>query len=235
MQHSCDGFFLILYIQMLLEFFLTCNKIGAFTLGGGYAMIPIMEREFVDKHQWMDRQEFMDIMVVAQTTPGIFAIDMASHIGYKLRGVWGGIVGALGIALPSIIAIMLIAMFFQNFKDNEYVAKFFRGVRPAVVALIAAPCFKMAKTANITWRTAWIPVACAALIWLLGVSPIYIIIAAGLAGYLYGMLNSKLENDFLKTVHYIHEDWHVQLRWRLRHAVAHTQRDGGEECVAHQL
>lgn len=186
-------FFLILYIQMLLEFFLTCNKIGAFTLGGGYAMIPIMEREFVDKHQWMDRQEFMDIMVVAQTTPGIFAIDMASHIGYKLRGVWGGIVGALGIALPSIIAIMVIAMFFQNFKDNEYVAKFFRGVRPAVVALIAAPCFKMAKTANITWRTAWIPVACAALIWLLGVSPIYIIITAGLAGYLYGMLNSKLE------------------------------------------
>lgn len=193
MQHSCDGFFLILYIQMLLEFFLTCNKIGAFTLGGGYAMIPIMEREFVDKHQWMDRQEFMDIMVVAQTTPGIFAIDMASHIGYKLRGVWGGIVGALGIALPSIIAIMVIAMFFQNFKDNEYVAKFFRGVRPAVGALIAAPCFKMAKTANITWRTAWIPVACAALIWLLGVSPIYIIIAAGLAGYFYGMLNSKLE------------------------------------------
>lgn len=186
-------FFLILYIQMLLEFFLTCNKIGAFTLGGGYAMIPIMEREFVDKHQWMDRQEFMDIMVVAQTTPGIFAIDMASHIGYKLRGVWGGIVGALGIALPSIIAIMVIAMFFQNFKDNEYVAKFFRGVRPAVVALIAAPCFKMAKTANITWRTAWIPVACAAMIWLLGVSPIYIIIAAGLAGYFYGMLNSKLE------------------------------------------
>lgn len=190
MQHSCNGFFLILYIQMLLEFFLTCNKIGAFTLGGGYAMIPIMEREFVDKHQWMDRQEFMDIMVVAQTTPGIFAIDMASHIGYKLRGVWGGIVGALGIALPSIIAIMVIAMFFQNFKDNEYIAKFFRGVRPAVVALIAAPCFKMAKTANITWRTAWIPVVCAALIWLLGVSPIYIIIAAGLAGYLYGkMLN----------------------------------------------
>lgn len=185
-------FFNFIYPDVI-RVFLTCNKIGAFTLGGGYAMIPIMEREFVDKHQWMDRQEFMDIMVVAQTTPGIFAIDMASHIGYKLRGVWGGIVGALGIALPSIIAIMVIAMFFQNFKDNEYVAKFFRGVRPAVVALIAAPCFKMAKTANITWRTAWIPVACAALIWLLGVSPIYIIIAAGLAGYLYGMLNSKLE------------------------------------------
>ena len=106
---------------MLLKFFLTCNKIGAFTLGGGYAMIPIMEREFVDKNRWMDKQEFMDIMVVAQTTPGIFAIDMASHIGYKMKGVWGGIVGAVGIALPSIIAILIIAMFFQQFKDNYWV------------------------------------------------------------------------------------------------------------------
>ena len=68
---------------MLFSFFVTCNKIGAFTLGGGYAMIPIMEREFVDRHKWMDKQEFMDIMVVAQATPGIFAIDMASHIGYS--------------------------------------------------------------------------------------------------------------------------------------------------------
>ena len=134
---------------MLLKFFLTCNKIGAFTLGGGYAMIPIMEQEFVDKNHWMERQEFMDIMVVAQTTPGIFSIDMASHIGYKMKGVWGGIVGAIGIAIPSIIMILLIAMFFHTFKDNIYVAKFFRGARPAVVALIAAPCFKMAKTANI--------------------------------------------------------------------------------------
>ena len=110
---------------MLVKFFLTCNKIGAFTLGGGYAMIPIMEREFVDKNRWMNKEEFMDIMVVAQATPGIFAIDMASHIGYKLKGVWGGIVGAIGIALPSIIAILIIAMFFQQFKDNYWVAKFF--------------------------------------------------------------------------------------------------------------
>ena len=171
---------------MLLKFFMTCNKIGAFTLGGGYAMIPIMEREFVDKNQWMDRQEFMDIMVVAQTTPGIFAVDMASHIGYKLRGVLGGIVGAVGIALPSIIAIMIIAMFFHNIKDNPWVEKFFRGVRPAVVALIAAPCFKMAKTAGITWRTVSIPIVCCLLIALANVSPIYLIIIAGVAGWLFG-------------------------------------------------
>lgn len=172
--------------KMLLKFFLTCNKIGAFTLGGGYAMIPIMEREFVDKNRWMDKQEFMDIMVVAQTTPGIFAIDMASHIGYKMKGVWGGIVGAVGIALPSIIAILIIAMFFQQFKDNYWVGKFFAGVRPAVVALIAAPCFKMAKTANINRYNIWIPFVCCALIAAFGISPIYIIIAAGVLGWLYG-------------------------------------------------
>ena len=161
---------------MLLKYFLTCNKIGAFTLGGGYAMIPIMEQEFVDKNHWMDRQEFIDIMVVAQTTPGIFSIDMASHIGYKLRGVWGGIVGALGIALPSIIAILLIAMFFHTFR---------------VVALIAAPCFKMAQNANINRYNFWIPVVCCALIALLGVSPIYIIIIAGTGGWLYGKYFKK--------------------------------------------
>ena len=176
---------------MLLKFFLTCNKIGAFTLGGGYAMIPIMERDFVDKNHWMEKQEFMDIMVVAQTTPGIFAIDMASHIGYKLKGVWGGIVGAVGIALPSIIAILIIAMFFQQFKDNNWVAKFFTDVSPAVVALIAAPCFKVAKTANINRYNIWIPIVCCGLIALLGVSPIYIIIAAGVLGWLYGKYVKK--------------------------------------------
>ena len=116
---------------------------------------------------------------------------MASHIGYKLKGVWGGIVGAVGIALPSIIAILIIAMFFQQFKDNYWVAKFFTGVRPAVVALIAAPCFKMAKTANINRYNIWIPIVCCGLIALLGVSPIYIIIAAGVLGWLYGKYVKK--------------------------------------------
>ena len=103
-----------------------------------------------------------------------------------MKGVWGGIVGAVGIALPSIIAILIIAMFFQQFKDNYWVGKFFAGVRPAVVALIAAPCFKMAKTANINRYNIWIPFVCCALIAAFGISPIYIIIAAGVLGWLYG-------------------------------------------------
>lgn len=180
---------------MLLKFFLICNKIGTFTLGGGYAMIPIMEREFVDKNHWMTKQEFMDIMVVAQTTPGIFSIDMASHIGYKMRGVWGGIVGSIGIALPSIIIIMLIAMFFRAFEHNPWVEKFFCGVRPSVVALIAAPVFRMAKTAHIGWTNAWIPVIAALLIWLLDVNPTYIILVAGILGWAYGRYFKKNNTD----------------------------------------
>lgn len=171
---------------MLLKFFLTCARIGAFTLGGGYAMIPLMEREFVDRNAWLDKQEFVDILLVAQTTPGIFSIDMASHIGYKLRGVWGGIVGALGIAVPSIVAIAVIAMFFRTFGDNVWVEKFFSGVRPSVVALIAAPCFRLAKSAGLNRYNFWIPIASALLIWLFGVSPVLIIIAAGTGGLLWG-------------------------------------------------
>lgn len=180
---------------MLLKFFLTCNKIGALTLGGGYAMIQVMEREFVDKNHWLDKQEFMDILIVAQATPGIFSIDMASHIGYKARGVWGGIVGALGIALPSIIAITLIAMFFHSFKDNVYVMKFFATVRPAVVALIAVPCFNMAKTAKINRHTLWIPILTCLLISFCGVSPILIIVAAGIGGYLWGRMKQNTNEE----------------------------------------
>lgn len=177
--------------KMLIKFFMSCCKIGAFTLGGGYAMIPVMEKEFVDKNKWLDKEEFMDILIVAQTTPGIFAIDMASHIGYKMRGVWGGIAGAMGIALPSIVAITVIAMFFRNFRQYTLVQWFFDGVRPAVVALIAAPCFSMAKTAHITWRTCWIPVASCMLIWLLGISPIWIIAAACGIGFCLGKYRSE--------------------------------------------
>ena len=173
---------------MLLDLFITFCKVGAFTLGGGYAMVPIMEKEVVDKHGWLGKEEFIDILAVAQATPGLFAMNMASHIGYKLRGVWGGIVGAMGVALPSIVAILLIAMFFQAFKGNVYVEKIFRGVRPAVVALIAAPVFTMARTARINRHNVWIPIVACVLIYLLGVSPVWIILAAGVGGFVYGKM-----------------------------------------------
>lgn len=171
------------------ELFVTFAKIGGFTLGGGYAMVPLMEREIVGTKQWMTREEFMDILVVAQSTPGLFAIDMASHIGYKMCGVRGGIVGALAVALPSIVSILLIAMFFHSFKDNIYVEKIFKGIRPCVVALILTPCFTMARSAKLNRYNCWIPVVCTLLICAFGVSPVWCILAAGLGGYLYGRIS----------------------------------------------
>jgi len=171
-----------IYWQSFKTFF----KIGAFTLGGGYAMIPIIESEVVEKHRWIERREFLDLIAIAQSCPGVFAINISVFVGYRLRRLRGALCTALGTALPSFIIILLIAMFFKRFQDDPTVAAMFRGIRPAVVALIAVPTFNMAKSARITIANCWIPIVSALLIWLLGINPIYIIIAAGAGGYLYG-------------------------------------------------
>ena len=159
-----------------------------FTIGGGYAMIPLIEAKVVDEKRWVDRQELLDLIAVAQSCPGIFAINIGIFIGYKLRGKKGAFVCTLGTALPSFIIILAIALCFNHFRDNIYVEKVFRGIRPAVVALIAAPVFKMAQMAKINRYNIWIPIAATALIWLMGVSPIYVILLAGIGGYVYGQI-----------------------------------------------
>ena len=170
------------------ESFKTFFKIGMFTLGGGYAMIPIIEEEVVNRHRWVDKEEMLDLIAIAQSCPGVFAINISIFVGYKLRKVRGAIATALGTALPSFLIILAIAMFFHQFEDNRYIAAMFRGIRPAVVALIAVPTFNLGKSAQLNRFTMWIPVVSALLIWLLGVSPIWIIIAAGLGGYIYGRI-----------------------------------------------
>ena len=152
--------------------FKTFFKIGVFTLGGGYAMIPIIESEVVERKKWLTKEDFVDTVAIAQTCPGVFAINLSVFIGYKMRRLRGAIFTALGTALPSFLIILIIAMFFHQFEDNKVVAAIFRGIRPAVVALIAVPTFKMAKTAKIGWSNCWIPVACALAIWAMKVSPI---------------------------------------------------------------
>ena len=169
------------------EAFKTFFKIGIFTIGGGYAMIPLIEEEVVNKHRWVSKDELLDLIAIAQSCPGVFAINIAIFIGYKLNKVRGAIATSIGTALPSFLIILAIALFFQQFKENRIVAAMFRGIRPAVVALIAVPTFNLAKQAKLNLFTIWIPVVSALLIWLLGVSPIWIIIAAALGGYLYGM------------------------------------------------
>ena len=168
------------------ESFKTFFKIGIFTLGGGYAMIPLIEEEVVNRHRWVSREEMLDLIAIAQSCPGVFAINIAIFIGYKLNKVRGALATSLGTALPSFLIILIIAMFFHQFEDNKVVAAMFRGIRPAVVALIAVPTFNLGKRAQLNKFTIWIPIISALAIWLLGVSPIWIIILAGLGGYIYG-------------------------------------------------
>ncbi len=174
---------------MYRKLFVSFWKIGAFTIGGGYVMIPIMEQELVDRRGWLSREEFMDNISLSQAMPGVFAVNMATVIGRKLGGVRGVLCAVLGNVLMPIALILLLAIFFRFFRDNVIVERIFMGLRPAVVALIAAPVFRMAKSAKMSWKNCWIPIVAALLIWLLGVSPVWVILAAIAGGLLWGVTN----------------------------------------------
>ena len=152
-------------------------KIGTFTLGGGYAMLPLIQREVVERKKWIDEEEFLNMIALAQAAPGLIAVNSAIFIGWRIGG-WRGVCGAvLGAVLPSFLIILAIAMVFSEWKELPAVEAAFKGIRPAVVALIAAPLFKMAKAAKISWLTALIPIAAALLIWLGHVNPVWVILA----------------------------------------------------------
>lgn len=173
---------------MLKNLFLTFAKIGAFTFGGGWAMISIIEREVVDKHHWLEKEEFLDLLAVAQSMPGILAVNISVVVGDKLRGLGGAVAAALGTIMPSFLIILAIAVFLtpEAITSNPTLTAIFKGIRPVVVALILAPVFTSAKSAGIGWRMAWIPIGVAVLIWskLPVVSnPILWIVIGGAAGY----------------------------------------------------
>ena len=162
---------------MFWQLFYTYLKIGTFTIGGGYAMLPLIQREVVDVRGWIDEEEFLNMIALAQAAPGLIAVNSAIFIGWRVGG-WRGVCGAvLGAVLPSFLIILAIAMVFQDWKELPAVEAAFKGIRPAVVALIAAPLFKMAKSAKIGWLTALIPIAAALLIWLGHVNPVWVILA----------------------------------------------------------
>ena len=162
---------------MFFQLFWTYLKIGTFTLGGGYAMLPLIQREVVDRKGWIDEEEFLNMIALAQAAPGLIAVNSAIFIGWRIGG-WRGVAGAvLGAVLPSFIIILAIATVFSEWKEQPAIEAAFKGIRPAVVALIAAPLVKMAKSARISWLTALIPIAAALLIWLGHVNPVWVILA----------------------------------------------------------
>lgn len=175
-----------LYRQLFSSFF----KIGAFTFGGGWAMISIIEREIVDTHRWIERDEFLDLLAVAQSMPGILAVNIATVVGDRLHGIRGSAMAALGSILPSFMIILAIAIFLtpDTIKNNHIISAIFMGIRPAVVALIVAPVLTSAKAAGIGWKTVWIPLIVALMISInIGFvsNPILYIILGAAGGYAY--------------------------------------------------
>ena len=174
---------------------MTFFKIGAFTFGGGWVMIAMMEKDIVDKHKWFTKEEFIDNLAIAQSMPGILAVNMAVLVGNKMAKKRGAFFSALGTILPSFIAILTIAIFFVTINNNPIVERVFKGIRPAVVALIIAPVFTTAKAAKINIKNFWVPVATALLITFCGFSPIMFIALA----ILYGVTRCYFNNKQSKT------------------------------------
>lgn len=175
-------------VNIYWDGFRTFLKIGCFTFGGGYAMIPLIEEEIVKKRAWLEEEEFLDLIALSQTMPGVFAVNTSIAIGHRLKGFWGSLLFALGTIIPSFIIILLIAMFFTYIKENHFIQALFKGMRPAVVALIAAPCFRLARTAHITLQNIWLPLGTILAVWLMRLSPIYVIAAVAIGGFLYGKI-----------------------------------------------
>lgn len=166
------------YLQMFWSFI----KIGAFTLGGGYAMIPLIEKEIVERRKWIEHKEFIDMIAISQSAPGSIAVNTAAFVGYKVGGFPGSIMTTLGAIMPSYIIIILVASVFIGIQDSTAVKSIFKGIDPAITALIAAPVLRLGKDARINKKTIAIPIVAAVLVAFLKITPILIIIVSAIGG-----------------------------------------------------
>ena len=167
----------------LWEIFAVFAKIGAFTIGGGYAMIPLIQAE-MSRRGWISDDELLpDIVALSQSAPGVMAVNISIFAGHRLRGFKGSVAATLGSVLPSFLIILIVAMFFSVFKDNPWVEAAFRGIRPVVVSLIAVPMVRMARKSCRTWRAWGLAILSLVLVAFLNVSPIYIILCVLVLGF----------------------------------------------------
>ncbi len=176
-------------MKLMLELFFTFTKIGLFTLGGGFAMLPLIKAEIITKRGWIKEEDFLGMVTVAQSAPGPIALNTSVFVGYRLLGMKGAIISVIGIIIPSLISILLIAIFFSRVRENPVVDAAFKGMRPAVIALIAIPVLTLMKSIP---RILWLVVlATALLVWQLELSPVILIILGALGGISWALYMNK--------------------------------------------
>ncbi len=182
-------------MKICFQLFYAFLKIGAFTLGGGYAMLPMVEKAVVDKKKWIGSYEFWDMIAVVQSLPGVFAVNTALYVGRRIAGLKGGLAAMLGAILPSFTIILLIATLFKDYKDNPTIERIFKGIRPCVVALILAPSIRMIQSAKLTWKTLLLFATVVTLIAWLKVASVYVIVAAIIGSVAYAYYNEKKSRE----------------------------------------
>ncbi len=176
-------------MRELCNIFWSFLKIGAFTFGGGYAMIPLIQHEVINSRGWLTKEEFIELLTLAQAAPGPIALNTAVFVGYKQRGYLGSLASVLGVVIPSFMIILVVAIFFANMRQNQWVDAAFKGMRPAVVALIVAPIVGLTRGMH-SWLLA-ISTATALVIWHFGLSPVWFLLAGAVGGILWAAKHGK--------------------------------------------
>ena len=180
----------------ILNLFISFVKIGAFTFGGGYAMIPLIQKEAVDTHKWVNNDDILDILAIAESTPGVLAVNSATFIGYKVAGFWGSLIATLGVVLPSFIIIMIVSFFYDAFRSNEYVNYAFYGIRAGVSVLLLNTVMKLAKTLDRSMFSALLVIVSFFLSTLFNINAIYIIIFSAVVGIIYTTIMRNKNEEF---------------------------------------
>ena len=183
------------HIKELWALYTAFFRMGALTFGGGYAMLPMIEREVVDKHKWATIEEVMDYYAISQCTPGVIAVNVATFIGHKTKGILGGIIATLGVITPSLILISLIASLLQTFYDNNYVKSAFQGIGVAVCAILVQAILKIGKAGLVDKFTWILAIAGFMAAWLFKIPPLIVIVVAGIAGIVYKIIGEKIGTD----------------------------------------
>lgn len=178
-------------MNIFVDLFVTFLKIGTFTVGGGPTMIPLIEKYAVNEKKWISKEEFVDMMALTQSIPGPIAVDTSVYIGYKVAGVLGSIAALFGAVFSAFAAILIISIYFVNISKSSIVEAVFKGIRPAVVALLAVPVLRMGKSSKINRKTIILPIITVILVSFFNVNAVYIILSAAAGGLLYGFFKKR--------------------------------------------